>query len=103
MRYGAKLADRWSRRWPLMIGFGVQALVMSYFANLPPAFPLWGMGLGIAMHGAAAGMSLAVLHLMAMDYVPQNRGVAAGLYSMMRFFGKDHGATIGRGYFGASA
>lgn len=96
VRYGGRLADRWSRRWPVMIGFTIQALVMSYFANLPPSFPLWGIGAGIAMHGGAAGLSLAVLHRLSMDNVPHNRsGAAAGLYSMMRFFGSIIGATIG--------
>jgi MFS family permease len=96
VRYGGRLADRWSRRWPVMIGFAVQTLVMSYFANLPPSFPLWGIGVGIAMHGGAAGLSLAVLHRLSMDNVPHNRsGAAAGLYSMVRFFGSIIGATIG--------
>lgn len=96
VRFGGQLADRWSRRWPVMIGFATQALIMVYFANLPATLPLWGPALGIAIHGGAAGLSLAVLHRLAMDNVPAHQsGAAAGLYSMMRFFGSIIGATIG--------
>ncbi len=96
VRYGGKLADAWGRRWPVMIGFGVQALVMLYFATLPPTSPLWAPALGMAVHGGAAGLSLAVLHRLSLDNVPAHRsGSAAGLYSMMRFFGSIVGATIG--------
>ena len=96
VRFSGRLADRWSRRWPVMIGFGLQALVMTYFANLPASVPLWGVAIGIGIHGGAAGLSLAVLHRLSMDNVPQNRsGAAAGLYSMIRFFGSIIGATIG--------
>ena len=54
VRYSGRLADLWSRRWPVMIGFAVQALVMAYFANLPPTMPLWGVAAGIGIHGAAS-------------------------------------------------
>lgn len=96
VRFAAKLAERWGRRWPVMIGFAIQAGMMLYFANLPPALPLWWPALGIGVHGAGAGLSLAVLHRLSMDNVPANRaGAAAGLYSMIRFFGSIIGATIG--------
>jgi MFS family permease len=97
VRYaGSKIADRWGRRWPVMIGFATQAATMFLFAILPPTAPLWWLAIGIAVHGAGAGMSLAVLHRLSMDNVPAHRaGAAAGLYSMMRFFGSIIGATIG--------
>jgi EmrB/QacA subfamily drug resistance transporter len=96
VRIGGRLADRWSRRWPVMIGFAVQALIMVYLANLAPNVPLWMAALGLMVHGGAAGLSLAVLHRLAMDYVPVHRaGAAAGLYSMVRFFGSVIGATLG--------
>ncbi len=96
MRYGARLVERWGQRGPVMMGFAIQALAMTYFANLPPTVPVWGAAVGIAIHGGAAGLSLAVLHRMALDNVPANRaGAAAGLYSTVRFFGSIIGATIG--------
>jgi MFS family permease len=96
VRFAAKLADAWGRRWPVVIGFAVQAMIMAYFATLPPSTSLWLPAVGIGIHGAGAGLSLAVLHRLSMDNVPHNRsGAAAGLYSMMRFFGSIIGATIG--------
>lgn len=96
VRYGGRLADRLGRRTPVMLGFAAQALVMAYLANLPETMPLWGPALGIMLHGGAAGLSLAVLHRLAMDNVPADRaGAAAGLYSMVRFFGSVIGATLG--------
>jgi EmrB/QacA subfamily drug resistance transporter len=96
VRFAGKLADAKSRRWPVVIGFSAQAAVMVYFANLPPSMPLWAVAVGATVHGGAAGMSLAVLHRLSMDNVPAHRsGAAAGLYSMMRFFGSIIGATIG--------
>jgi EmrB/QacA subfamily drug resistance transporter len=96
VRYGGKLADAWGRRWPVMIGFSVQAMIMAYFAILPVSAPLWAAAIGMAVHGGAAGLSLAILHRLALDDVPANRsGAAAGLYSMIRFFGSIIGATLG--------
>jgi EmrB/QacA subfamily drug resistance transporter len=96
IRYGGRLADMWSRRWPVVIGFAAQALVMAYFAILPSTVPLWVPAIGMAVHGGAAGLSLAVLHRLSMDNVPPHRSsAAAGLYSMMRFFGSIIGATVG--------
>lgn len=96
VRYGGLLADRWSRRWPVMIGFGTQAIGMLYFASLPADLPLWWPAIGMVLHGGGAGLSLAVLHRLALDNVPAERsGSAAGLYSMIRFFGSIIGATIG--------
>ncbi|HXF63289.1 MAG TPA: MFS transporter [Caldilineaceae bacterium] len=96
VRMGGRLADSWSRRWPVLIGFTVQVGVMVYFANLPAGAPLWSAGAGLIAHGLAAGLSLAVLHRVAMDPVPaEMAGAAAGLYSMARFFGSIIGATLG--------
>lgn len=96
VRISGRMADRHSRRWPVMLGFGSQALVYTMLALLPAGIPLWLPALGITLHGAAAGMSLAVLHRIAMDDVATElAGAAAGLYSMVRFFGSVVGATIG--------
>jgi MFS family permease len=96
VRYAGRMADLWSRRWPVLIGFAMQAAAFAYLANLPPSMPLWSVAVGIAIHGGAAGLSLAVLHRLSMDNVPANRaGAAAGFYSMARFFGSIVGATIG--------
>lgn len=96
VRVGGRLADRWSRRLPVSLGFAGQMAVMIYLANLPATVPIWVPALGIMAHGGAAGLSLAVLHRLAMDGVPvAQAGAAAGIYSMGRFFGSIVGTTIG--------
>ena len=96
VRWGGRLADRWSRRWPVVLGFLTQVGIMLLFANLPAPTPLWLAALGLMVHGAAAGTSLAVLTRTAMDPVPaEQSGAAAGLYSMVRFFGSIVGTTLG--------
>ncbi len=96
VRWGGRLADRWSQRWPVVLGFLTQVSVMFLLANLPARAPIWVVALGLMTHGAAAGTSLAVLTRTAMDQVPaEQSGAAAGLYSMVRFFGSIVGATLG--------
>ena len=49
----------------------------------------------LIVYGLGAGLSLAVLHRLAMDHIPQKEsGTAAGLYSMGRFFGSIIGLTL---------
>jgi MFS family permease len=96
VRFGGQMADAWSRRWPILFGFVIQTSIMGYFAFLPMDVPIWSVAAGLALHGMGAGLSLAVLHRLAMDEVPgELAGSAAGLYSMARFFGSIIGATLG--------
>lgn len=96
VRLGGRLGDHWSRRWPIALGFCTQASMMLFFGLLPGEAPLWSVAAGLVAHGAGAGMSLAVLHRVALDDVPaQYAGAAAGLYSMARFFGSIIGTTLG--------
>ncbi len=96
VRWGGRLADRWSRRWPIVLGFAAQVCVMVFFANLSADAPLWVAAMALMVHGAGAGTSLAVLTRTAMDQTPvEQSGAAAGLYSMVRFFGSIVGTTLG--------
>ena len=96
VRWSGLLGDRWSRRWPVVLGLSAQVGIMLLFAFLPERTPLWLAGVALMVHGAAAGMSLAVLTRTAMDPVPpEQSGAAAGLYSMVRFFGAIVGTTLG--------
>jgi predicted MFS family arabinose efflux permease len=96
VRWGGRIADRWSRRWPIVFGFATQVCVMIFFANLPADAPLWVGVIALMAHGAGAGTSLAVLTRTAMDRTPSEQaGAAAGLYSMVRFFGSIVGTTLG--------
>lgn len=96
VRLGGRLGDNWSRRWPIVLGIGTQASMMFFFGLLPGSAPWWSVAAGLFAHGLGAGMSLAVLHRVALDDVPAHfAGAAAGLYSMTRFFGSIIGTTLG--------
>lgn len=94
MRFGGRLADRWNRRWAVLLGLGGQTLTLLFLGLIPV-----GRGAGliapISLHGAFAGLSLASLHHVALNEIPeQTRGVGAGTYSMSRFVGSLLGATV---------
>jgi MFS family permease len=77
-------------------GFSAQVAAIVFFALLPATAPIWMPAIVLVLHGMAAGLSLAVLHRIAMDRVPAlESGAAAGLYSMARFFGSIIGTTLG--------
>lgn len=95
MRLGGQLADRWGSRRPVVIGMCTQVTSMAYFAFLP-AEGVWPVIVGLATHGLGAGLSLAALHRAALGEIPQPQiGVAAGLYSMLRFTGTVLSAALG--------
>jgi EmrB/QacA subfamily drug resistance transporter len=96
MRMGGQVADRWGSRRPVVLGLCVQVLAMTYFAVLRGSVVLPLVLVGVAAHGLGAGLAMAALHRAAMGQVPQTQtGVAAGLYSMIRFAGTVLGITLG--------
>jgi len=95
MKFGGFLADRWSRRFPAIIGLGLQTVAFTYLAILPRDVPVWSIGFGGALNGLAAGLSLVSLHRSALDEIPTSDvGTAAGIYSMIRFIGSLVGAAL---------
>ncbi len=95
-RQGGQLADRWGGRWPVVIGLAMQGGFMLYFALLPGAASLGLVLVGLIGHGLGSGISQAALHRSAMSRIPQAQtGVAAGLYSMIRFGGIALGVALG--------
>jgi EmrB/QacA subfamily drug resistance transporter len=96
VRFGGQAADRWGSRWPVVIGLTIQALVILIFSQLPDTAPMWGIGIILASHGLAAGLMLAALHRAAMRNISEAQmGMAAGLYSMLRFVGSVIGTALG--------
>lgn len=86
LRLGGLLADRWSIRWPVLIGASTQMGVAIYLACLPGNVSLIFVGVGLLIHGLGAGLALASLHRTSLSHVlPEQVGMAAGLYSMIRF------------------
>ncbi|MCP4377371.1 MAG: MFS transporter [bacterium] len=96
MRIGGQLADHWSCRWPVLIGASVQVGSALYFAWLPETVPLSLIAAGLIVHGLGAGIMLATLHRTSMARIPPDQtGIAAGLYSMIRFGGWTLGVALG--------
>lgn len=86
IRLGGLLADRWTGRWLVMIGSFTQMGVAVYFAWLPETVHLKLIAAGLVVHGLGAGLALASLHRVSMSKIPPEQvGMAAGLYSMVRF------------------
>ena len=86
IRIGGLLADRWSNRWPVLIGASVQMGVAVYFACLPGTASLILVGAGLVIHGLGAGLALASLHRTSLRTVETGQiGMASGLYGMIRF------------------
>ena len=96
LRLGGQLADRWgSSRGPVMISGGVQFVVLGLFASFGPATPIAVIIVCYAAMGLGAGLSMAALHRSAMESVSDSQmGMAAGLYSTIRFGGTVIGIAL---------
>ena len=95
IRLGGPWADRWSKRWLVVIGLSVQMSIMVYFALLPGNLSVLWIVLGTVIHGLGAGLSLAALHRAALDPISEKQtGSAAGVYSMTRFAGSMLGVAV---------
>ena len=96
MRVGGHLSDRLGSRRLVVSGITLQLMVMIYFALLSDGAALGLVMAGLIAHGLSAGLSLPALHRAAMGGVARRRtGIAAGLYSMIRFCGTALGAALG--------
>ncbi len=96
IQIGGQLADRWSSRWPVIVGTTVQVSIMITFALLSGTEPLWQVMVLVVFHGLGAGLALAAFHRASMANVsPEQAGMAAGLYSMTRFTGSMLGPVLG--------
>jgi EmrB/QacA subfamily drug resistance transporter len=95
LRLGGKLADTWSARRTVMIGFTAQILVMLYLFFLPSSISFTWAAAGVVFFGTGSGMALAPTHLISLYHVPQEKlGRAAGLYSTIRFGGSLLGPAV---------
>ena len=95
VRFGGQMADRWGSRRPVMMGFVAQIVTMLLFSQVSATASLWTVGALLALHGLGVGLMLAALHQAALrDMNEQEMGVAAGLYSMIRFIGMATGTAL---------
>ena len=95
LRIGGQLADRFGSRKPTIISLILQTLVMLYLAGLSEDVAIWIFAIGVLGQSLSAGLSLAPLHRASMIDIPASQtGIAAGLYSMIRFAGSVFGAAL---------
>ena len=96
LRLGGQLADRWgSSRGPVMISGAVQLLFLGLFATFGTTTPVALIIVCYAGLGLGAGLSMAALHRAAMESVMEDQmGMAAGLYSTLRFGGSVIGIAL---------
>lgn len=94
-RAGGQVADRWGSRLPTAVSMLGLVGVMVGLALLPVSAPLWILFVAVALHGLIIGLSLAPLHRSAMQGIDEaETGMAAGLYSMIRFAGQILGTAL---------
>ena len=96
VRHGGLLADRWGSRWPAATGLFLQGLVLMIFSRFSVNTSLWTITAALMINGIGAGLILAALHRAALGTISESdMGMAAGLYSMIRFAGSAIGTAIG--------
>ena len=95
MYFGGRVADRWGSRGPVILGLSVQAasIVLLILSGIGDGV-IWVV-LGLLLNGLGAGLALPALHRAAMSTPEGSRGgAAAGLYSMIRFWGMMLGTAL---------
>lgn len=94
-RAGGQMADRWGSRIPVTLSMIGLIGVLLLLGSLSPTAPLWLIIVAAMGHGLLIGLSLAPLHRAAMQRIDKEEvGMAAGLYSMIRFAGQILGTAI---------
>jgi len=95
MYFGGRIADAWGSRRPILLGLGIQtaSLVLLGLAS-GTGSGAWVTG-GLLVNGLSAGLALPALHRVAMEGPNGKRGgAAAGVYSMIRFWGMMLGTAV---------
>ncbi|MCB0124517.1 MAG: MFS transporter [Caldilineaceae bacterium] len=95
LRLGGQLADRWGSRRPVVASMAIQAAALAYLALLPADVAVWWVLIGVLGQSSGASLSLAPLHRASMVGIAEAQtGVAAGVYSMVRFAGALLGTSL---------
>jgi EmrB/QacA subfamily drug resistance transporter len=92
---GGRLADRWGRRWPTVLGLALFTcgLLPLAFAGADVGVPLLVGSLAVA--GIGLGLSTAGMQTAAIESVPPHEaGVASGLFSTSRYLGSIVGSSL---------
>ena len=95
MYFGGRVADRWGSRRPIVLGLSVQAASTVLLALSGAGKGVILIVAGLILYGLGAGLALPALHRAVMSGPDGERdGAAAGLYSMIRFWGMMLGTAL---------
>jgi EmrB/QacA subfamily drug resistance transporter len=92
---GGALSDWRGRRLPVVIGAALGLIGVTMQALLQTTTPLWWIGTGLTLGGLGLGLSGAAMQTSALEaFSADLSGVAAGLYSTMRYLGSTLGTAL---------
>ena len=92
---GGALSDWRGRRLPVVIGAALGLIGVSMQALLQTTTPIWWIGAGLTLGGLGLGLSGAAMQTSALEaFSADLSGVAAGLYSTMRYLGSTLGTAL---------
>ncbi len=92
---GGALSDWRGRRLPVVIGAALGLSGVTMQALLQTTTPLWWIGTGLMLGGLGLGLSGAAIQTSALEaFSAELSGVAAGLYSTMRYLGSTLGTAL---------
>ncbi|MBN1584483.1 MAG: MFS transporter [Anaerolineae bacterium] len=96
MYFGGRVADRWGSRRPIVLGLSVMAASVLLVVFSGSGSGVVRVAVGLLLNGLGAGLALPALHHAAMmdDTNGDRGGAAAGLYSMIRFWGSMLGTAL---------
>ncbi len=101
--FGGRLADRFGRRLPTMVGLALMTLGTLPIALIGTRIALPSLVGGLALVGIGLGLSMPGLQTTAVESVSgKEAGVAAGVYSTSRYIGSILGAAILVGLLGTN-
>jgi DHA2 family methylenomycin A resistance protein-like MFS transporter len=101
--FGGRLADRFGRRLPTLIGLALMALGVLPIALIGTGIALSSLVGGLALIGIGLGLSIPGLQTTAVESVSgKDAGIAAGIYSTSRYLGSILGAAILVGLLGTN-
>jgi EmrB/QacA subfamily drug resistance transporter len=99
---GGRLADRFGRRWPTVVGLAVLTLGVMQIA-LVGAAATWDIAIGLAALGGGLGLATPGLQASALESAERrSAGAAAGAYSTSRYLGSIVGSALLAGLVSAT-
>lgn len=101
--FGGRLADRFGRRNPVIIGMTISAAATIPLVSLGSGLGVAILVLSLCFFGLGLGLSNAGMRASAVESIPvRYSGAGAGAYSTSRYFGSIIGSAILAGMIGAN-